>query len=185
MPNRESETYRQAAPDAHRAGTPETVLWQKQRQRQRERSVPYGSGAPELWKSSVANVGVFTHSPTIQTETGSFPRAKSIQAHCSPAYPLDTQEELPGMDIPMGHRSVLFGLWSENTWLEFSEAKSMPVPRVAPDAIGMPSLKPSGTHGVAAAQGAGKQHSDLGACPSGCRPLPPLPLVYIWPSSLS
>ena len=49
------------------------------------------------------------------------------------------------MDGPMGHRSVLFGLQSNNTWLEFPEANSMPAPGVGPDAIGMPSLKPSGT----------------------------------------
>ena len=44
----------------------------------------------------------------------------------------------------MGHRSVLFGLQSKNTWLEFPEASSMPAPGRMPDAIAMPSLKPSG-----------------------------------------
>ena len=113
--------------------------------RQRERDlcpmalVPLNSGGQVL-----QNVGVFTHSPTIHTETDSLTMEKIIQPLCDPTSPLDTQEELPGMDGPMGHMNVLFGLQSKNTWLEFSEANSMLAPRVPPDAIGVPSVKPSG-----------------------------------------
>lgn len=53
---------------------------------------------------------------------------ESIQPLCTPMYPLDNQGELPGIDGPIGHRSVLFGLRIENTWLEFPEANSMPQP---------------------------------------------------------
>ena len=116
----------------------------RSRDKDTERSEPYGSGAPEQWRSSVANVGVFTHSHTIHTETDSLTMEKIIQPLCDPTSPLDTQEELPGMDGPMGHMNVLFGLQSKNTWLEFSEANSMLAPRVPPDAIGVPSVKPSG-----------------------------------------
>ena len=69
---------------------------------------------------------------------------KSIQPLFGPDYPFDTQVELPGMDGHMGLRSALFGLRIKNTWLEFPEASSMPAPGRMPDAIAMPSLKPSG-----------------------------------------
>ena len=46
---------------------------------------------------------------------------KSIQPLGTPVYPLDTQGELPVIEGPVGHRSVLFGLWIRNPWLEFPE----------------------------------------------------------------
>ena len=65
-----------------------------EKKRQREISEPYVSGAPELWRSGVANVGVYTHSPTIRTATGFCAREEWIQQLGPPAYRLDTQGAL-------------------------------------------------------------------------------------------
>ena len=70
-----------------------------------------------MWQT----VGFFPPPLASGQQQSACPMEKSIQPLGTPVYPLDTQGELPVIEGPVGHRSVLFGLWIRNPWLEFPE----------------------------------------------------------------
>ena len=96
----------------------------RSRDRDRESSVPCGSGAPVQRSSTVLNC-VCTHSPIIQTTLVSLLNEENYSATLPPCLWRDTLGEHPEVKGPVGHRRVLFGYGSGNSWFEFLEAKEV------------------------------------------------------------